>query len=80
MVHQLAILITLVLGIEVANSQTLTQNQTGIHNGFYYSFWNDSTSGSALMTLESNGRYTTKWSNVGNLLLEKVGQPEKQTE
>lgn len=37
-----------------------------MHNGFYYSFWNDKNSGSAFMTLEAGGQYKTIWSNIGN--------------
>jgi hypothetical protein len=47
-------------------AQSVTNNQTGINNGFYYSFWNDRNSGSASMLLEPNGRYKTVWSNIGN--------------
>jgi len=49
-----------------SNAQKITNNQTGIHNGFYYSFWNDKASGSTSMTLGSAGKYKTTWSNVGN--------------
>ena len=49
-----------------ACSQKITQNNTGIHNGFYYSFWNDNSSGTASMTLKSKGRYKIKWTNIEN--------------
>lgn len=48
------------------HSQIITQNKTGNQDGFYYSFWNDNTSGTASMTLKPNGRYETNWTNVGN--------------
>lgn len=47
-------------------SQTITNNQTGKHDGFYYSFWSDGSSGTASITLEPKGRYLTKWTNIGN--------------
>ncbi|HSX84018.1 MAG TPA: glycoside hydrolase family 11 protein, partial [Cellvibrio sp.] len=46
------------------SAQTLTSNQTGTHNGFYYSFWKDS--GNASFGLHSAGRYTSQWDNSTN--------------
>lgn len=48
------------------SAQTITRNQTGIHEGFYFSFWNDGSSGAASMTLKAGGRYSTQWNNIGN--------------
>lgn len=48
-----------------ANAQTLTTSQTGTHGGYYYSFWTDG-GGSVSFTLQSAGRYSSQWSNVGN--------------
>ncbi|ROO62376.1 endo-1,4-beta-xylanase [Micromonospora sp. Llam0] len=44
--------------------RTLTSNQTGTHNGYFFSFWKDG--GSASMTLRENGRYSSQWSNNTN--------------
>jgi len=44
--------------------RTLTQNATGTHNGFYYSFWKDS--GNASMTLRADGRYSSSWGSGTN--------------
>lgn len=53
------------LCVTTVNAQTLTSNSTGTNNGFYYTFWKDS--GSASMTLQSGGRYTSQWtSNTNN--------------
>jgi hypothetical protein len=49
-----------------ASAQTcLNNSQTGTHGGYYYSFWTDG-GGSTTFCLQSNGRYTSNWSNVGN--------------
>ncbi len=48
----------------VASAQTLSSNSTGTHNGFYYTFWKDS--GSASMTLQAGGRYTSQWNSGTN--------------
>jgi hypothetical protein len=47
-----------------ASAQTLTSNQTGTHDGFYYSFWKDS--GDATFGLRENGRYTSQWGSSTN--------------
>ncbi|HSC66856.1 MAG TPA: glycoside hydrolase family 11 protein [Cellvibrio sp.] len=58
----------------VSAQTTLTSNLTGTNNGFYYSFWKDS--GSASMTLQSGGRYTSQWtSNTNNWVGGKGWKP-----
>ena len=52
------------LCVSAVSAQTLTSNQTGTHNGFYYSFWKDS--GNASFGLQSAGRYTSQWDNSTN--------------
>src|ERR1019366_5894165 len=49
------------------NTTTITSSQTGINNGYYYSFWT-AGSGSVSMTLASCGNYRTQWSNIGNFV------------
>jgi hypothetical protein len=65
------LVVTALIGIaalyaSAANAQQcLTSSQTGTNNGFYYSFWTDG-GGSVSFCLQSGGRYTSQWSNVGN--------------
>lgn len=43
--------------------QTLTANQTGTHNGYFFSYWKDG--GSATMVMGAGGNYSVNW-NLGS--------------
>ena len=80
LVPGLTVLIMVSLYLGIAHSQTIDRNGVGMHQGYYYSFWTDNTSGKVSMTLKSKGRYQTKWTNVGNFTAEKgrsVGKEDR---
>jgi endo-1,4-beta-xylanase len=54
---------------------TITSNQTGTNNGYYYSFWNNGASGSCSMTLGAGSNYSVTWSNVGDFTCGKGWNP-----
>ena len=68
-----------------SGAQTITSNQTGTNNGFYYSFWNQGAgttafTGKPTMTLGAAGNYSITWSNVNNFTAGKgwaTGSPTR---
>lgn len=53
---------------------SITRNETGTQDGFYYSFWTDGV-GAASMALGPAGNYTTAWTNGGNFFAGKGWNP-----
>ena len=72
-----------VTGTVVANTafaeadRTITSNQTGYHNGFFFSYWKDS--GNVTMQLGAGGNYSYQWSNINNHVGGKGWKPGSST-
>src|SRR5688572_23599349 len=57
--------------------RTLTANETGYHNGYFFSYWKDS--GNVTMKLGANGNYSYQWSNINNHVGGKGWKPGSST-
>ena len=61
----IASLSLLLFEMQFLEAQTVTTNQQGTNNGYFYSFWN-AGGGSVVMTLGSGGNYSVTWNNCNN--------------
>ena len=61
----IASLSLLLFEMQFLEAQTVTTNQQGTNNGYFYSFWN-AGGGSVVMTLGNGGNYSVIWNNCNN--------------
>lgn len=63
-------IMTMILpAFSVQAATTITNNQTGNHDGYDYELWKDS--GNTSMTLNNGGNFSCQWSNINNALFRK---------
>ncbi|WP_212846813.1 glycoside hydrolase family 11 protein [Actinoplanes ianthinogenes] len=53
--------------------RTITSNQTGTHNGYFFSYWKDS--GNVTMTLGAGGSYSVQMNGINNSVVGKGWKP-----
>jgi hypothetical protein len=63
----------LLVFVQFAVAQTISNNATGKQGNYYYEYWKDG--GSGTMTLGDEGNFTCQWGQVGNILFRKGIRP-----
>jgi endo-1,4-beta-xylanase len=70
------IIATLLLPAAIARAEadrTITSNQEGTHNGYFFSYWKDS--GNVTMTLGAAGNYSVQMNGINNSVVGKGWNP-----
>jgi endo-1,4-beta-xylanase len=65
--------VTLTTEAHAEANRTITSNQTGTHNGYFFSYWKDN--GNVTMTLGEGGNYSVQWSGINNTVVGKGWKP-----
>jgi endo-1,4-beta-xylanase len=65
--------LTVTANAQADANQTITSNQTGTHNGYFFSYWKDN--GNVTMTLGAGGNYSVQWSGINNFVVGKGWKP-----
>jgi endo-1,4-beta-xylanase len=68
-----AVSATMVTVAHAEADRTITSNETGTHNGYFFSYWKDN--GNVTMTLGAGGSYSVQWSNMNNMVVGKGWKP-----
>jgi endo-1,4-beta-xylanase len=67
-------MLLLPVGIKAEANRTITSNQTGTHNGYFFTFWEEASGGN--MTLGPEGNYSVTWnSGARNIVVGKGWNP-----
>ena len=73
----MAVILAMLLSPAIAKAEadrTITSNQTGTHNGYFFTFWEQASGGT--MTLGAGGNYSVSWNTAAqNIVVGKGWNP-----